>query len=487
MGAGAYGVVQLMAGGAPAASAVPADAVAYVSLDLDPSASQKIEAFKILRKFPAVKSELKLGSGDDLRKTVFEAFRDDSDCTKLDYARDVQPWIGNRVALAAVPDETKGALPLVVLQVADQDAARAGAAKLASCGGAEDEGGFAFVDDYMVIAETQQQADRMAADAGAAALADSKEYTAAMDRVGDPGIISMYVSPDAPRAYLDAVSAGVEGDAAPDHKMSDYVDKTFADFEGAAGVVRFADGAVEAEVGGKGLPDTMTAGNGDGPDVGSLPGTTAAAVSFAVPDGWVENYLEQMSAVLGDGQTLEEMMTAGEQATGLQLPEDVETLLGNGVTLSVDGTADLKALTESPDPTTVPAGIRIVGDPSQITPVLDKLKKAAGPDGDMVQVGTGDGVVALGLDRGYVDKLLAKGDLGSREQFRRAVPEAGRASGVVFVDFDAGDGWAEQLADLLSDGDAKAKANIAPLDALGISSWSGDDGVQHGLLRLSTD
>ena len=55
------------------------------------------------------------------------------------------------------------------------------------------------------------------------------------------------------------------------------------------------------------------------------------------------------------------------------------------------------------------------------------------------------------------------------------------------MNFDAGNGWAEQLADLLSDGDPEAKQNIAPLDALGISGWVDGDDVQHGLLRLTTD
>src|SRR6476620_11914073 len=52
IGVGAYGVAQLMSGGAAPATAVPADALGYVSLDLDPSASQKIEAISMLRKFP---------------------------------------------------------------------------------------------------------------------------------------------------------------------------------------------------------------------------------------------------------------------------------------------------------------------------------------------------------------------------------------------------------------------------------------------------
>ena len=133
VGVGAYGVVQLMSGGSSPATAVPADAVGYVSIDLDPSASQKIEAFKILRKFPAIKKQL--GSRDDLRKAVFDEIQKSGDCKGLDYAHDVEPWIGDRIALAAVPDSKQGAVPLMVLQVTDQAKAKAGARKLEACGG----------------------------------------------------------------------------------------------------------------------------------------------------------------------------------------------------------------------------------------------------------------------------------------------------------------------------------------------------------------
>jgi hypothetical protein len=62
------------------------------------------------------------------------------------------------------------------------------------------------------------------------------------------------------------------------------------------------------------------------------------------------------------------------------------------------------------------------------------------------------------------------------------VPDSDRATGALFVNFDAGGGWLEELAE----GDSEAAANLAPLDALGVSSWR-DGEVQHGLLRVTTD
>ena len=104
----------------------------------------------------------------------------------------------------------------------------------------------------------------------------------------------------------------------------------------------------------------------------------------------------------------------------------------------------------------------------------------------MVVDSSGD-LVAVGTNPDYVSKLLEKGDLGSQESFDSAVPKADQASSILYVNFDAGDGWASQVADLLSDGDPSAKANIEPLDALGVSGWVDDDKVQHGLFRLTTD
>jgi hypothetical protein len=75
------------------------------------------------------------------------------------------------------------------------------------------------------------------------------------------------------------------------------------------------------------------------------------------------------------------------------------------------------------------------------------------------------------------------------ESFTAVVPEADRATSALFVGFDiepsTGSGGAGWLAGLAGD-DAEARANLEPLDALGISSWRDGD-VQHGLLRLTTD
>src|SRR3954453_3488571 len=439
-GAGAYAVAQLMSGGESPATAAPpraagrGTAVAYASLDLDPSAAQKIEAFKILRKFPAIKKEL--GGTDDLRKTIVDQIRKDNDCKGLDYADDIEPWIGNRIAVAAVRDGSKPAVPLVVLQVTDEAKAKTGVRALTSCG-PDGPSGVSFVGDYLLLADTQKQADAMATDAEHAPLADSAEFTTTMDRAGDPGIVSLYVSKDAPQALASAGKKALAGAGDLPGFRPNQLTKAFKDFEGAAGVIRFHDGAVEAEFSAKGLSDQLGATSTAHAAAADLPATTAAALSIALPEGWLDQYLEMMKAQLPRGTSMQDMFREGERATGLRLPEDIETLLGTGVSVSVDGNADLRKLADSPDPSTIPAGVRIQGDPDKITTIVTKLKRVAGPDANMVKVHTGDGTVAIGLDREYVETLAQKGGLGAVVAFQDVVPNAERPSGVVYVNFDA--------------------------------------------------
>jgi hypothetical protein len=502
LGAGAWGLSWFLSGGEPAASAVPASAIGYVSVDLDPSAAQKIEAIKLLRKFPAIEKDLDLGSRDDLRRWVFEQMQDDGTCTDLDYEQDVAPWVGDRMALAAVPGADKSVLPLLALQVSDRDAARTGAETLAECATDAPEqeltfedngtletqdqsGGFAFAGDYLLVSDSQAHADRLAGQVQQGSLADDADFQQWMGEVGDPGIVTAYVAKDALRVAQEAQQSGPRfgfGDELPG-MGPDGIGLLSANFDGMAGVLRFADGAMEAEFVGSTGSGAFGRSN---PAVQTLPASTGAALSVGFQDGWAEDWLDRMAQSFGDGRSTDELLAEAEADTGLELPEDLEALLGDGLTFSVDADIDFEEMISSGDFAQLPAGVRIEGDPATITPVVDKLAALAGPDADQLVVRDGDRAVALGLNDGYVGRLLERGDLGDSDTFKRAVPEADRAVAVFYVNFDAGDGWAERLGDALADGDPTVRENLAPFDALGISGWTDGD-TSHGLLRLTTD
>jgi hypothetical protein len=85
----------------------------------------------------------------------------------------------------------------------------------------------------------------------------------------------------------------------------------------------------------------------------------------------------------------------------------------------------------------------------------------------------------------YLDKLAEAGDLGGSDTFQELVPESGDAASVFFVNFDAGDGWLDDLVHSLGAPD-DLEENLRPLRAIGMSSWV-EDGEQHSLLKVTTE
>jgi hypothetical protein len=118
----AFAASKLSGGGAQPDEAVPASAVAYFSVDFDPSAGQKVDALRFARKFPSAGA--KIGSDDDLRKALFDSIKGDGDL-KGDWATDVEPWLGDRAGLAVLPAAQDGDDPGVVVVLAVKDATKA--------------------------------------------------------------------------------------------------------------------------------------------------------------------------------------------------------------------------------------------------------------------------------------------------------------------------------------------------------------------------
>jgi hypothetical protein len=293
-----------MSGGSQPTEAIPANALSYVSVDLDPSASQKVEAFKILKKFPALDDELEISSQDDLRRWVFEKAQEEGTCAGLDYDEDVAPWIGDRLAMAMVPAETKGEspTPIVALQVSDEDAAAEGIAAIAECGEAGEDFGVAFTGDYALLSDSTEHAESLAGDAEEGSLADDADFEEWMGRLGEPGILTMYVAPNGMDAMLDLQEGladdlpsmeGVDPRAqaqaqAEVERLNEEFRDLYAGFSGMAGVVRFDDGAVEAEVAAGETPEGfgLTFSPERSVDVAGLPSGTAAVRGASLPAGW---------------------------------------------------------------------------------------------------------------------------------------------------------------------------------------------------------
>jgi hypothetical protein len=185
-GGGVWAASKLSGGGAQPQDVLPASAMAYVRLDLDPSAGQKLALFGIARKFSATRDSF---GGDDPRKALVTALqKDEPDLSKIDYARDVEPWLGDRVGLAVLPADGGGdPVGALAVQVKDEAAARAGIAKMGLGGG---KGGLAFREGYAVIAMSQKLADEYVK---AAPLSGEPRFAADLDALGEQGVLSFWM------------------------------------------------------------------------------------------------------------------------------------------------------------------------------------------------------------------------------------------------------------------------------------------------------
>ena len=490
-GAGAYGLMQFMSSGDSAATAVPAHALGYLSLDLDPAGGQKVAAYETMRKFPALREELGLSS-DDPRQWIVEAINSEGDCS-LDFEKDVEPWLGNKLAFSAVEGEEEPH-PFFVLEVTDADAAEDGVAALVECGGEGEEYGTATAGDFMVVAESADVAEDVVADAEESSLADDETFGARMDDAGEQGIVTGYLAPEAVQLMLDEaeessgsatdLDTAVTGPMGPQTELlRDYLEE----FDGAAMQVRFADEGLEMEMVAAGIEQAEDFEAGDS-GMEDLPGTTAVAYGLSVGPEAVEAMEEAVKGQMSDAEYESEVQRF-EQQTGLAFPEDVQTLLGDGLSLALDGSIDFETLGQAfamgqLQDVAVPGGLRIVtDDPAAVVEVTDKLQALIPPGLPVsLEVEEGDGAVAVGVDPDYVAELAGDGDLGESAAYEDALPDSDESVGGLFVDFDA-ESW---LDELVGQEDPEALENTEPLSSLGVSGTSEGDTVRM-LLRLATD
>lgn len=482
VGAGAWAATTFFATGAQPVDALPAGTLAYVSIDVEPSGEQQVEAYRFLKKFPAIRAELNLEDDTDLREELFAWAQEQGGCAEVDFAADVEPWLGTTAALAAVDLGADKIAPVLVLQVTDEEAAETGLGALRDCAGADDMGGWSIANGWAVVAEDATTAESVASATKSDPLGDDSDHAAWMDEVGDPGILSVYVAPNAPAALIGKAQSELPEAQSP---MFGMYEDLYRDFPGMAGTLRFADAGLEFEAaGGQSVNGKELMGTGAGDSVSALPGDTGVAVGVSAGEGYVNQLMEQLALMatgLPDDGSGSDPVAQFEQQTGLALPEDLQTLLGDSFVFAVSGDLDMDAIANSSDGSDVPIGVKITGDAQAIEAVLDRVRVALGPYGEQFLASETSGdVVAVGPSADYRTALLSDGDLGESAVFTDAVGDVDDAGAVAFVDF--GD-WLDRA--VAESGDP-AGANLEPLEAIGFTSRI-DDGVARFTLRVSTD
>ncbi len=488
-GGAAWAASWYLSSGADAAEMLPDSTLAFAQINLDPSGEQKIEALKTLNKFPGLKDEMDLSSSSDLRKSLFEQIQKDGTCADLDYDVDIKPWLGNRMALAAVDVGETDPAPVGVVEITDEAAAKEGIEKLVACGDDSDAGGYAVEGDWVVIAATDTIAEGVVSDASKSNLADDSSYQRWMDEAGGDSIVSAYLAPSAGVKLAEVLpevlgASGVgSGQGLSDKQLAE-----LKDFEGAALKVRFADGAVELESAGDAsnnpLSDAIAGGSGTSV-MGTLPDDTALAVGASFGKGWLQAYLDQIGETLGSSADLDSAIAQIESVTGLAIPADIEALTGDSFAIAMSSDIDVDALANAGDPTGLGIGLKVKGDPAAADATLDKLRAQLPDESWLASASSGD-YLSVSPNQTWLEAISGDGGLGDSEAYTSVIPEGDKAIYAVYFNPDAGDDW---LVKALKDSGAASDeiiANVDPLGPMGISVWLDGD-VAHASLTLSTN
>ena len=464
----AYGgpaLVRLVGGGTQPSDVLPAEALAYAELDLNPSAGQKLAAVRFLRKFPETKERFE--ESKDPRASLWELIsKDEEELSSLDYAREVEPWLGDRLGMVVLPPAAGEKEPevAVALQVRNEERARQGIPKLFDSPDDEDPG-FVVQDGYAVFAADEAAARRLAAAGRARSLAENPTFAADAERLGDAGVSSGWVDLSRLRDVLTPAAAELSDAELEVLKESMRGRVTYA--------VRFEGDDLELAMDGAELPDTEAYAGPAAVELGRLPATTVGALGLVNGDELVTRFWDRVVRELEATEpgAREELAGIGRESD-LDLPADLAVLLGDSFLLALDaeGLPDAPAL-----------GAKVRTDGAQAERVLRKVQNLATREGEelpLVTRRTGDGLL-MGGDEGTLDRLAGREELGATPEFRAALPELATADLAGYLDLDR---IADTFVGEPEDDERKVLEAMRAVDAIGMTVSS--DGTGDARLRL---
>jgi hypothetical protein len=486
-GAFAFFVVDpfhLFRSGPQPAEAFPADAVFYAGVDLDPKASQKVDALRFLNHFPSFRDNAGLTDANaDIADRVIGKAMADLDCPGVTYQDDVKPWLGERFGLAVMPRSGQDKEPVAfAIQVSDEDAARKGIEALNSCDVPLDptsDGspmGIAFVHGYLLLAETQAQADAYAKSANEHSLADDADFKADLDSLGDLGVATTWVD-----------VAGIVDTFADEIPLGSGLGEVGASLPRVAATFRFASDHIEIATS---IHGKVSAVDEDPNPVVKLPDSTVFAMSESgggqrLADTWQRSIDELRKRE----PSIDDEIDQFQAETGLRIPTDLETVLGRNLMVALDKQGLSADALEQGGLPALNLGVRFTNDPAKLdalyAKISDLIRSSTGSDSPLVKKDFDDGI-AIATNAHYAEEIGAlEGDLGDSDAFRSVVPDGTGQEFVAFLNFDAIKPLI--LQQMREDSEsADTIANVQPVKAFGITV-DVDGDYAHFTMRMSVD
>lgn len=295
-----------------AAELVPADALAYVHVNLEGDDEQAERAAALGEDLPAITGELAARA----LELVPGAARD-----AIDFDADVRPWFGGELALALLAPEGRPE-PVALFEVTDREGAEAFATRLEQGRGEPDSevvGDFLVVGDGPAVAAV---ADRD--EAGIGPLADDEAGQAVLDELPDERFATAYASAEGVDELVGTGRGGLSS-LAPfvDPAASDgaALSLAFGDEREVELAVRSALDPERTEV----TPSFFSAFESFEPEIPQrLPPATLAYLGLGNPGETARALAEQASAQAPDlAEGFQDLLRRLERGGGVDLEEEL--------------------------------------------------------------------------------------------------------------------------------------------------------------------
>src|SRR5438067_11199979 len=167
-----------------AAGLVPKDALAYVSVAVNPSDSQKSDIDGILSKFPKASKKTFDGLKEDLLGKAVQKLG-------LNYQQDVKPWLGDELGIAVLPN-TPEPTPLGLIKSKDDAKAKAALDKAAKS--PDFDAAYRIVNGYVAVVQKKQAAllDTVARQSSSTALSAEDKFTRVVDKLSGDRLVTAW-------------------------------------------------------------------------------------------------------------------------------------------------------------------------------------------------------------------------------------------------------------------------------------------------------
>lgn len=452
-------------GGAQPEDVFPANAIAFAKLDLDPSAGQKLAVYQLARKFPASRDKVTSEESSIKESTFGSIFTGDSGWG-LDYKKDVEPWLGDRVGVGVFPDMDADKKPEVGLAIAvsDHDAAKVALDKaIANASKNQDKVGYAFADAYVIVSDTTAHAASLVRVGKVTPLTGSA-YAADVQKLGEDQIGVAWV--DVAASY----KAVAQGQANEDTLG---LLRGATDAENVSGrlVVGLHADPSFIELTGKGIDIKGVAAlakAGAATEAGMIASFPADVFGAVTSTGLGKAFGALYTSLTASGDSMEIKPMLG--ALGIDSAAQIETLLGDETGVVVGGTLDqpeYAVRTATGDANAAYELARRILGAAEFDTGGASVHRVHGPEG--IVVGFGSGLTgAITSQSGST--------LGSTATFTQVMPGVGQADFAAYVNL------AKLMPRLTGDNPGDA-ASLKPLNALGLTATRGAEPTFR--LRLS--